>query len=35
MQHLAFTDGKTRAVGIAGKALDFSSMSLVNLMWGP
>ena len=35
IQRLAFTDGKTTAVGISGKALDFNSMSLVNLMWGP
>ena len=35
IQRLAFTDGKARAVGISGKALDFNSMSLANLMWGP
>ena len=35
IQRLAFTDGKTTSVGISGKALDFNSMSLANLMWGP
>ncbi len=35
IQSLAFTDGKARAVGISGKVLAFSSMSLVNLLWGP
>ena len=35
LQHLAFTDGKARAVGVTGKPLVFSSMSLANLMWGP
>ncbi|WIO74114.1 cytochrome c peroxidase [Porticoccaceae bacterium LTM1] len=35
LQELAFTDGKRTAVGISGKPLDFNSMSLVNLMWGP
>ena len=34
LQHLAFTDGKARAVGVSGKTLDFNSMSLANLMWG-
>lgn len=34
-QRLAFTDGKARSVGISGKPLEFSSMSLANLMWGP
>ena len=35
MQHLAFTDGKARAVGVSGKPLAFNSMSLANLIWGP
>jgi cytochrome c peroxidase len=35
MQHLAFTDGKRTGVGVTGKPLDFNSMSLANLMWGP
>jgi len=35
IQRLAFTDGKATAVGISGRALDFNSMSLANLMWGP
>ena len=35
VQHLAFTDGKARAVGVSGKPLGFNSMSLANLMWGP
>ncbi len=35
MQHLAFTDGKERAVGVSGKPLPFNSMALVNLLWGP
>lgn len=35
LQHLAFTDGKARSVGVSGKTLDFNSMSLANLMWGP
>ena len=34
-QRLAFTDGKRTAVGISGKSLDFNSMSIANLMWGP
>ena len=34
-QRMAFTDGKTTAVGVTGKALAFNSMSLANLMWGP
>jgi cytochrome c peroxidase len=34
-QQLAFTDGKTTAVGSSGKALAFNSMTLANLMWGP
>ena len=32
---LAFTDGKRFAVGVSGEELAFSSMSLINLMWGP
>ena len=35
MQHLAFTDGKVRAIGVSGEPLTFNSMSLANLMWGP
>lgn len=35
MQHLAFTDGMVRSVGVSGKPLAFNSMSLANLMWGP
>ena len=35
LQHLAFTDGRARAVGVPGKTLEFNSMSLANLMWGP
>jgi cytochrome c peroxidase len=35
IQELAFTDGLPRSVGISGEELEFSSMSLVNLMWGP
>ncbi len=35
LQRLAFTDGRARAVGVSGKELDFNSMSLANLMWGP
>jgi cytochrome c peroxidase len=35
MQHLAFTDGRTTSVGVSGKPLEFNSMSLANLMWGP
>ena len=34
LQQLAFTDGKPRAVGVAGKPLEFNSMSLANLLWG-
>ncbi|HET6277828.1 MAG TPA: cytochrome c peroxidase [Candidatus Polarisedimenticolia bacterium] len=34
-QHLSFTDGKARAVGVSGRPLAFSSMSLANLLWGP
>lgn len=35
VQRLAFTDGKAVSVGISGRPLAFSSMSLANLMWGP
>jgi cytochrome c peroxidase len=35
LQHLAFTDGKRTAMGVSGEPLDFNSMSLVNLLWGP
>ena len=35
LQHLSFTDGKARAVGVSGKPLAFNSMSLANLLWGP
>jgi cytochrome c peroxidase len=35
LQHLAFTDGKVRAIGVSGKSLAFNSMSLANLIWGP
>ncbi|PCI78326.1 MAG: cytochrome-c peroxidase [SAR86 cluster bacterium] len=34
-QHLAFTDGRQKAIGVSGKELALNSMSLVNLMWGP
>ncbi len=34
LQHLAFTDGKAKAVGVSGKPLEFNSMSLANLLWG-
>jgi cytochrome c peroxidase len=34
VQHLAFTDGKAKAVGISGQPLAFNSMSLANLLWG-
>ena len=34
-QERAFTDGHPRALGHGGKELDFNSMSLVNLLWGP
>lgn len=33
-QELAFTDGLPRAIGKHGQELDFSSMSLSNLLWG-
>lgn len=33
-QQLAFTDGQARRVGLSGEPLAFSSMSLVNLLWG-
>ena len=35
VQQLAFTDGKPRAIGSAGEPLEFNSMTLVNLLWGP
>ena len=34
LQELAFTDGLAKAVGKGGQELAFSSMSLVNLLWG-
>ena len=34
-QRLAFTDGRTTGVGVSGKPLEFNSMSLANLLWGP
>jgi cytochrome c peroxidase len=34
-QRLAFTDGRKTSVGVSGKPLDFNSMSLANLLWGP
>ncbi|GLX79738.1 di-heme enzyme [Thalassotalea insulae] len=34
-QHLAFTDGLSRSVGVSGKPLKFNAMSLSNLLWGP
>lgn len=33
-QRLAFTDGLARRAGLSGKELEFSSMSLANLLWG-
>jgi cytochrome c peroxidase len=33
-QQLAFTDGLAKRAGLSGKALDFNSMSLANLLWG-
>ena len=33
-QHLAFTDGKAKSIGLDGEELPFSSMSLANLLWG-
>jgi cytochrome c peroxidase len=35
IQRLAFTDGRTTSVGVSGRPLEFSSMTLANLMWGP
>ncbi len=35
VQALAFTDGKRTAIGASGRPLDFNSMSLTNLLWGP
>ncbi|MEZ0148173.1 MAG: cytochrome-c peroxidase [Candidatus Reddybacter sp.] len=34
LQRLGFSDGKSTAQGISGKALAFNSMSLANLLWG-
>ena len=34
LQELAFTDGKPKSIGLDGEALEFSSMSLANLLWG-
>ncbi len=34
LQELAFTDGLAKSVGISGEVLQFSSMTLANLMWG-
>jgi len=34
MQALAFTDGRARSPSLSGGELDFSSMSLANLLWG-
>ena len=34
-QALAFTDGLKTSLGVSGVPLNFNSMSLVNLMWGP
>ncbi|ALP54516.1 cytochrome C peroxidase [Candidatus Tenderia electrophaga] len=35
LQKLAFTDGLANSVGVHGGQTAFSSMSLVNLLWGP
>ena len=35
IQQLAFTDGRKTGVGASGTPLEFNSMSLANLMWGP
>jgi cytochrome c peroxidase len=35
IQRLAFTDGRATSVGVSGKLLQFNSMSLANLLWGP
>jgi cytochrome c peroxidase len=35
VQRLAFTDGRRTGVGVSGKPLDFNSMTLANLLWGP
>jgi len=35
IQRLAFTDGRKTSVGVSGKPLDFNSMSVANLLWGP
>ncbi len=34
VQALAFTDGRARSPALSGGELDFSSMSLANLLWG-
>ena len=34
-QELAFSDGMTAPIGVHGDPLPFSTMSLVNLLWGP
>lgn len=34
-QKLGFTDGRARAIGSDGQELEFNSMSLANLLWGP
>jgi cytochrome c peroxidase len=34
-QRLAFTDGRRTGIGVSGRPLEFNSMSLANLMWGP
>lgn len=34
-QELAFTDGKRFSIGASGKPLQFNSISLVNMLWGP
>jgi cytochrome c peroxidase len=35
LQRLAFTDGRRTSVGVSGRPLQFNSMSLANLLWGP
>ena len=35
IQRLAFTDGRKTSVGVSGTPLQFNSMSLANLLWGP
>ena len=34
-QRLAFTDGRSTSVGVSDKPLEFNSMTLANLLWGP